>query len=182
MEIIKVGNLDVKVISKSSTKYAGRNGRTVILTIECVLCGEPKTAHLGNVLRGISLSHSACAVRARYERTRNTKEKQIQFLVSRSHRVYKKNAEIKGREFSLEHQDVENLIFQDCFYCGSPPEQLHGKYTIPYTGIDRIDSRIGYVLSNCVPCCHTCNTAKMDMSTNNFLEWIKRVYEFQTRK
>jgi hypothetical protein len=47
-----------------------------------------------------------------------------------------------------------------------------------YNGIDRIDSSIGYILSNCRPCCRTCNVAKSDLSETEFWNWLTRIITF----
>jgi hypothetical protein len=47
--------------------------------------------------------------------------------------------------------------------------------------LDRIDSSKGYSISNVVPCCATCNKAKLAMPRDEFLGWIDRVYQFQHR-
>jgi 5-methylcytosine-specific restriction endonuclease McrA len=51
-----------------------------------------------------------------------------------------------------------------------------------YSGIDRKDSSKGYILSNVVSCCFTCNKAKGTMSEKEFLEWIDRIIAFRERK
>jgi len=43
-------------------------------------------------------------------------------------------------------------------------------------GIDRINSNIGYIEGNVVPCCKHCNRAKNTMSDSEFREWIKKIY------
>ena len=50
--------------------------------------------------------------------------------------------------------------------------------SIRVNGIDRIDSNIGYTKENSVSCCKFCNTAKSTMSRDEFLKWIKKVYEY----
>ena len=46
-----------------------------------------------------------------------------------------------------------------------------------WSGIDRIDPKIGYVPDNCVPCCPRCNFAKGPMTGVEFRAWIKRVHD-----
>jgi hypothetical protein len=46
------------------------------------------------------------------------------------------------------------------------------KYTVPCSGIDRIDNSKGYIVDNCVPCCTYCNTIK---GTRTVEEFYKRV-------
>ena len=44
-----------------------------------------------------------------------------------------------------------------------------------YNGIDRLDPTRGYIAKNVVPCCKTCNVAKLRMSREEFLNWVWRV-------
>lgn len=95
-------------------------------------------------------------------------------------RIYKRNAEARNLDFFLTNEQFVNLVRQNCFYCGIKPEKLviakgyDGKYS--YNGVDRVDSTLGYIISNCVPCCETCNRAKRAMSVEEFYSWIDRVY------
>lgn len=50
---------------------------------------------------------------------------------------------------------------------------FHHTKTLP--GIDRIDSKKGYVMSNCVSCCTTCNSMKLDLTFKDFFEHIELV-------
>jgi len=52
-----------------------------------------------------------------------------------------------------------------------------GEFT--YNGIDRIDSDGGYTPDNIVACCKKCNIAKSDMTTDDFLAWIRRISLYQ---
>jgi len=81
---------------------------------------------------------------------------------------------------------------QDCYYCGSKPNHIINDYrhdyetgsrdkrvsnmVVYYNGLDRIDSNIGYIHGNVVPCCRKCNVAKLDMTFNEFLDHIKKMY------
>lgn len=95
---------------------------------------------------------------------------------------YKRHARDRGLVFELSKEAFTQLIKMPCHYCGLPPS--NNKITkncdgFLYSGIDRIDSEIGYIEGNTVPCCSTCNLAKRDLSEHDFLRWIKRVYEHQ---
>jgi hypothetical protein len=96
-------------------------------------------------------------------------------------RQYKRHAMKRGYEFSLSNDEIRELTSQNCFYCGIEPMQVvksefnNGNYI--YNGIDRINSSLGYFIENCVSCCHQCNRAKSDMTTEKFLTWIEQVNE-----
>lgn len=78
---------------------------------------------------------------------------------------YTRGAKDRGLKFELTLEQVEALVQQACSYCGSEPRN----------GIDRKDSSIGYVLSNCVPCCSVCNTMKMALPQDRFIAHVKRI-------
>lgn len=94
---------------------------------------------------------------------------------------YKYSAKRMDREFLLELNNIISLIHSNCHYCGIPAHNTY-KYSVKrhecsytYNGIDRLDNSTGYIQSNCVPCCKTCNYAKHTMSYDQFLAWISRV-------
>jgi hypothetical protein len=90
---------------------------------------------------------------------------------------YRLSAKYRGLLMELTDQDVFALIAMPCFYCGSPPERIRKvsrNGSVSFNGIDRIDNSQGYTIDNTVPCCHTCNHAKCNMSQADFIAWIKR--------
>ena len=46
-----------------------------------------------------------------------------------------------------------------------------------YSGIDRIDSSVGYEPNNVVSCCKICNYAKSNLTKDDFINWAIRVAE-----
>lgn len=91
---------------------------------------------------------------------------------------YKSNAMKRGISYDLERSDFLNLIMSNCYYCGTPPSNrlgvgFHG--AVDYSGIDRLDSKKGYVLGNVVPCCKKCNFAKRSLTVDEFFAWINSV-------
>lgn len=75
----------------------------------------------------------------------------------------------KGREIDISFSQYEELLLGLCFYCGGGLPKYGG-------GLDRIDSNIGYVLSNVKPCCDRCNKAKNNMKTHEFRTWVLSVF------
>jgi|SRR5271166_3370935 len=61
--------------------------------------------------------------------------------------------------WDITEKEYSNLIDEKCYYCNGyfPPVEKG-------IGLDRIDSSMGYILSNVVSCCRICNVVK-----NNFL-------------
>lgn len=83
---------------------------------------------------------------------------------------YKDDAEDRGFVWELTNEEAALFWHVPCTYCGN---------TINGLGIDRVDSSIGYKLSNCVPCCTMCNWMKKDYSKDIWLEHIERIAKHQ---
>jgi hypothetical protein len=106
-------------------------------------------------------------------------------------------AESRDIPFQLTSDQVKLICSSDCHYCGEPPAPWEGarrnylasckqKGHLPdlaladskiilLNGIDRLDSGGVYEAGNVVPCCETCNKAKLSMSLEQFVRWIRKV-------
>lgn len=102
-------------------------------------------------------------------------------------RRYKYDAKRAGRDFLLTSDEFRKLTKSNCFYCGCQPSTImndnrngsNGEYI--YNGIDRIDSDMGYFSSNCIPCCKDCNWMKKNMSTSEFINRIRNIFNKTSR-
>lgn len=86
---------------------------------------------------------------------------------------YRYRAKRHNLVFELTLEQLTNIITKDCFYCGEKPKYRtvkNGNGGFYKNGIDRIDNNIGYIFSNCVPCCYSCNTMKMDSTYKDFIK------------
>lgn len=105
--------------------------------------------------------------------------------------AYKKSAKKRGISFNLTFEEFAELIKGDCEYCGTAPnttvnilknhelsEEKVKQGVMTYNGIDRVDSSKGYKPGNVVPCCERCNKAKLEMTVEEFEDWIARVYKY----
>jgi len=94
---------------------------------------------------------------------------------------FKATAKKKGHKVLLSLDEFKEQVRQNCFYCGVEPSNVYiyewtgEKYK--YSGLDRVDSSRDYEPGNIVPCCKSCNVAKSEMSTSDFITWISRVYK-----
>lgn len=100
--------------------------------------------------------------------------------------TYKHRCKQRDIKWGLDRDVFFSLIIQDCFYCGQKPRNRNklsakvgyvSKYTALYNGLDRVRNTKGYILSNVVPCCKTCNSMKSKMSLKEFLKHVFRIYE-----
>lgn len=93
-------------------------------------------------------------------------------------------------ETPIDYKTYKDLIFSECFYCGSSGlsiirdirKEKKGRVFITenvltINGIDRANNNIGYTISNSLPCCKNCNRAKSVLSLKDFGELIKKIYQ-----
>jgi len=100
---------------------------------------------------------------------------------------YARRAEMKNLPFLLTKEEFKAITKQPCFYCGKLPQQLGYpnrkiKHPYVYNGIDRLDSKLGYIPGNCVPCCSVHNYMKGDLSLQEFITACQSVITFQSQK
>lgn len=95
---------------------------------------------------------------------------------------YKRGAKERNLNFELTLEQFTDLIKMNCFYCNSLPykttviKRIDNTILFNHNGIDRKNSKIGYIIDNCVACCWFCNRAKLDSSIKEFVEWLEKIY------
>ena len=104
------------------------------------------------------------------KRTTTTKKKIFDKVLSRKIVNMMSDAKKRGYSIFLSYEDVGNIMKQPCFYCGDNSK---------YSGIDRINSEMGYVSDNIVPCCAMCNFGKNAFSVEQYIQHCVKVVMFQ---
>lgn len=96
---------------------------------------------------------------------------------------YKYSAKIRNYEFNLSYEKLKDIVSRDCFHCGSEPiETLKSKYInttdipVKHNGIDRMNNELGYSDFNSLPCCSMCNIIKRNLSLDDFISHIHKIY------
>lgn len=95
---------------------------------------------------------------------------------------YKKGAKTRKLDWGLTYEQAVSLFKGSCVYCGEEPKHTYSRskyYKVPYNGIDRIDTTQGYFYDNCASSCRACNVSKHEMSVKDFLNHVKKIYDFQ---
>lgn len=110
-------------------------------------------------------------------KTKDTRPGHRGYLEANTIDDIKQKAKQRRKSWTLSVEEAFKLITSTCFYCGFLP-------TWPETrvGIDRIVNEDGYHIDNCVSCCFTCNSAKGELSLEEFKKWIKKTYEWLLKK
>jgi hypothetical protein len=95
---------------------------------------------------------------------------------------YRDGANKRKLLFLIDKMKFAELTSQNCYYCNSEPKEFKKKdsfSTRKMNGIDRVDSSIGYITENCVPCCKICNYMKQELSEKEFYEHILKIKSFR---
>ena|SRR3990167_239152 len=77
-------------------------------------------------------------------------------------------AKRKKLELGVTKEDHHHITRKPCHYCNSKNETF---------GLDRVNSSLGYLEENVVSCCATCNFMKLQMTKENFLTHIEKIYK-----
>ena len=99
----------------------------------------------------------------------------------RVYKTYKDNARKKNKGFNILIEDFRLLTQKPCYYCGELKSNnanysKNGGYS--YNGLDRVDNSKGYFIENVVPCCKNCNRAKATLTQKEFLNLVKKIYDY----
>jgi len=102
-----------------------------------------------------------------------------------------RNSRLKKIWCNLTFEEFKKLSYWNCYYCWQEPNRIIedrktdskkqwkiSNEIIKINWIDRINSNWIYTKENTVSCCKNCNTAKSIMTQEEFLKWVKKVYEF----
>jgi hypothetical protein len=82
---------------------------------------------------------------------------------------YKNSANRKKFVFEITESQFKEITSSDCYICGKKNSEVHRN------GIDRFDSKIGYLFYNCKSCCGECNYLKREYEYNEFIEKLKLI-------
>jgi hypothetical protein len=85
------------------------------------------------------------------------------------------SAKKKNLEFNLTLDQVTALYTGKCQYCND--KYIKGEKLL---GIDRVNNRIGYIVSNCVTACAMCNYIKRDLSLDIFMKRMLHILNVHT--
>lgn len=167
-----VGNLEIKGLGGTSKSGAR------LYSVLCLLCGSITDKRLQTIERakscGCMQSKRSRRVAGSGRRTPEGTRVEINTLIS----IYKSNARKRGISFDLTYAQFETLVDGECYFCGDTGgntlrKRSYSDYS--YTGIDRVDNSIGYIPSNCIPCCSWCNRAKNNGTLANFVDKCKKI-------
>lgn len=134
-------------------------------------CGNNKLVKSRNLLRGHALS-CGCG------QLGNHKLPNGEAMLNELFANYQRAAKYRKISFNLSKTEFQVLSKQNCYYCGSEPQNRKFRghsSSLLANGVDRIDSSRGYIKENCVACCSICNMAKSDLTLEEFRSWALKL-------
>lgn len=157
-------------------------------------CGKMKSYPVKEVLSGKTKSCGCLSYNLNpsgWTKSRNPPMSSWKILYNR----YKQSAAHRNLDFDISLEFFILTASRNCSFCGSALRPFNKwsepsamakakhitaeemkKYEILVSGVDRIDNLVGYTEQNCQPCCKDCNRAKMDLSEQEFLSLVKKIY------
>lgn len=95
---------------------------------------------------------------------------------------YRVEAKQRGYSFNLSPEEFIETVNKPCYYCGKENSQYFTHYITKikhsFSGVDRIDNRLGYEYNNVVSCCKTCNMKKNSIDP----EMVVKLYNLMKDK
>lgn len=172
------GNLTIIAISNKRTATSRKR------FYDCICaCGKKITKPSDYFIRNSFTSCGCLDPRKEADRENAMMKRLFKDKISSKHYLN------KGSDLSF--SDFKEIIKKPCIYCGigysmQRKDIIRGRVfsdvVLKYNGIDRVDNNQGYTLKNSAPCCSTCNMAKRTMPKDEFISWIKRIYEFNFKR
>lgn len=161
----KFGNLTILEIDASAPRGAQHNTKWLC---KCI-CGKIVSMKSNTILK----NRVSCGCQRFLKDKNKSCENQIYYQ-------YKSNAKRRNIEWDLDREKFFDFIYKPCYYCGYEKSSCFKREKmyqgmVFYNGVDRIDSSLGYIESNCVTCCKFCNRAKLDYSLEEFLKWMNHL-------
>jgi hypothetical protein len=140
-------------------------------------CGNYKKIDAGNLRKPGKRSCGCVRRKQAIEKGKN--QRTIKSFFNYFYGNYKRTASYRSIKFSLSLSQFQTLAMQPCFYCAAPPilKTNTPGIPVPIHGLDRVNNRLGYTIENCVPCCKTCNTMKLDLSLDEFKTYITKLFQ-----
>jgi len=159
-------------------EFIHKKGRLNYYKCECIKCKSISKVSIQGIKNNNNCKN--CRIIGKIP----TIEAQVNFLKHQ----YKVGAKNRNLEFLLTHDEFKNIIYKNCYYCGTEPKHrnpartkiIEGSFKV--NGIDRINSNLGYTLNNCVSCCSICNEMKMSRSIDEFKYQIEKIYIYQKER
>lgn len=106
------------------------------------------------------------------------RQRNLKYSQTLKARFYKYKFDAKKRKlvFELTLDEFSNITNKECYYCDSFSTNKN------FTGVDRVNSKNGYIINNCVPCCDVCNYMKSDLEFETLFQHCRLIVTKETKR
>lgn len=164
------------VLAKGPIVLSGSRGRSNISWVCQCDCGNTTSVTSNSLLSGNTKS-CGCLNKDR-TRAARYKEGSLRTIV----RELRVRAEDRHLDWLLSDEQALRLLNGDCHYCGAEPSIRARLPKFPRNGIDRVDNGLGYLETNVVSCCPTCNQMKHAQEYQKFIDQVMKISALHSNK
>jgi len=155
----------IRPVEKSSVTYK------IPWEFECE-CGETRIInHVHDLFVGSIKSCKKCSNKDDIAGLQEMDEK----LLKSSYVLWKRESKRYGKISLLTFEQWAEIKNKPCYLCGKTIEEIRPGL-MKLNGIDRVDSNVGYLHSNCMPCCKKCNLIKRNIPVYDLLIHVQRMF------
>jgi hypothetical protein len=145
---------------------------------ECITCGAGSIRRMDHIKTNPEYCNKC--------KEKRTAKPKVQSVINSLYSGCRTNANCRNISFTITKEFFTEIISQNCFYCGQKPIETQFSKSLNRTdtkflhnGVDRLDSKLGYTIENCVSCCGMCNLMKNKFSVKDFLKKIAQIYTYK---
>jgi hypothetical protein len=153
------------------------NSRAYYFT-ECMTCGDESIRRKDHIKTNPEYCNKC--------KEKMTAQPKVDSVINTIYSGYRTNANSRNISFELTKEIFISIVSKNCFYCGQEPiesqfskSRNRTKIKFLHNGVDRVNSKLGYTMENCVSCCSMCNLMKNKFSIEDFLSKIKQIYNYK---
>ena len=170
----------VRMYRKEERQWKKQKATVIYWWCRCV-CGNEKEISASGLLKKSGIRSCGCALK---EWKKTLESRSLLFKEGTAYRKvlaqYKHDAKRRGLSWELSEEEFKHLTTMPCHFTGKFPsvtmEAASGE-TYTYNGVDRLNSKEGYTVNNCVPCCTEVNFMKRNLPYEKFIELCKIIAE-----
>lgn len=158
-----------KIRERDTIQYEERKANNCCVTCGIKLQEETKGIKGNTITKCKECYEKERKVELNRHRDKRNYKNENKLNLEKYYEQYRTDAGKRNLEFSISFDLFKDIVESPCRYCKCYNE-------VEVIGVDRVNSALGYIESNVVPCCETCNIMKRNHNIINFAKHIITLY------